>query len=76
MNTVPQVATAQLSDTDLDQVSGGLGITAGAALVAGDGAFAAGLHAESGPFALTGGLGVSAPFGDTSAQGQAHTTMV
>ncbi|MFD5965521.1 hypothetical protein ACFW5W_28060 [Streptomyces sp. NPDC058783] len=76
MNTVPQVATAELSDTDLDQVSGGIGLTASAALVAGDGALAAGLHAESGPFALTGGLGVSAPFGGASAQGEAHTTMV
>ncbi|MFE5255884.1 hypothetical protein [Streptomyces coelicoflavus] len=74
MNTVPQVATAQLSDADLDQMSGGLGLTAGAALVAGDGAFAAGLHAESGPFALTGGLGLSAPFGGAAAN--AHTTSV
>ncbi|QUW90945.1 hypothetical protein [Streptomyces sp. V17-9] len=74
MNTVPQVETAQLSDTDLDQVSGGIGLTAGAALVAGDGALAAGLHAESGPFALTGGLGVSAPFGGAAAH--AHTTSV
>ncbi len=76
MNTVPQVATAQLSDTDLDQVSGGIGLTASAALVAGDSALAAGLHAESGPFAATGGLGVSAPFGGASAQGEAHTTML
>ncbi|NEB12888.1 hypothetical protein G3I32_29290 [Streptomyces coelicoflavus] len=70
MNTVPQVATTQLSDTDLDQVSGGIGLTASTALVAGDGALAAGLHAESGPFALTGGLGVSAPFGGAAANAQ------
>lgn len=75
MNTVPQVETAQLSDTDLDQVSGGIGLTASAALVAGDGALAAGLHAESGPFALNGGLGVSAPFGG-SAAAHAQTTSV
>ncbi|XKK59621.1 hypothetical protein HFP71_26910 [Streptomyces sp. ARC32] len=74
MNTVPQVATAQLSDADLDQVSGGIGLTASAALVAGDGALAAGLHTESGPFALTGGLGISAPFGGAAAN--AHTTSV
>ncbi|AXL88300.1 hypothetical protein C4J65_08095 [Streptomyces sp. CB09001] len=74
MNTVPQVETAEISDADLDRVSGGIGLTAGTALVAGDGAFAAGLHAESGPFALTGGLGVSAPFGGAAAH--AHTTSV
>ncbi|MFC8804560.1 hypothetical protein ACFWIK_30340 [Streptomyces anthocyanicus] len=76
MNTVPQVETAEISDAALDRVSGGIGLTASAALVAGDGAFGAGLHAESGPFALTGGLGVSAPFGGASAQSQAHTTSV
>ncbi|MCM1941449.1 hypothetical protein NC239_24915 [Streptomyces sp. G3] len=74
MNTVPQVETAEISDADLDRVSGGIGLTASAALVAGDGALAAGLHAESGPFALTGGLGVSAPFGGAAAH--AHTTSV
>ncbi|MFD8348212.1 hypothetical protein ACFV1X_04545 [Streptomyces coelicoflavus] len=74
MNTVPQVDTAEISDAGLDQVSGGIGLTASAALVAGDGALAAGLHAESGPFALTGGLGVSAPFGGAAAN--AHTTSV
>ncbi|MCW1093653.1 hypothetical protein OJ963_06505 [Streptomyces sp. RS2] len=75
MNTVPQVDTAEISDADLDRVSGGIGLTAGAAFVAGDGAFAAGLHAESGPFALTGGLGVSAPFGGGAAA-HAQTTSV
>ncbi|MDI6515891.1 hypothetical protein ACFWQ6_29310 [Streptomyces coelicoflavus] len=74
MNTVPQVDTAEISDAGLDQVSGGIGLTASAALVAGDGALAAGLHAESGPFALTGGLGLSAPFGGAAAN--AHTTSV
>ncbi|KPC72143.1 hypothetical protein ADL35_32245 [Streptomyces sp. NRRL WC-3753] len=74
MNTVPQVETAEISDADLDQVSGGIGLTASTALVAGDGAYAAGLHAESGAFSLTGGLGLSAPFGGAAAN--AHTTSV
>ncbi|MFJ6687918.1 hypothetical protein [Streptomyces sp. NPDC091294] len=72
MKTVPQVETAEISDADLDQVSGG---TASTALFAGDGALGAGLHAESGPFAFTGGIGASAPFGGAAAQGQVHTTM-
>ncbi|CAL9433658.1 MULTISPECIES: hypothetical protein [unclassified Streptomyces] len=76
MKTVPQVETAEISDADLDQVSGGIGLTASTALFAGDGALGAGLHAESGPFAFTGGIGASAPFGGAAAQGQVHTTMV
>ncbi|MEU1044376.1 hypothetical protein ABZ400_04365 [Streptomyces sp. NPDC005897] len=74
MNTVPQVETAEISDADLDQVSGGIGLTASTALFAGDGALGAGLHAEAGPFAVTTGLGASAPFG--SAATHAHTTSV
>ncbi|WP_432162053.1 hypothetical protein [Streptomyces tendae] len=53
-------------------MSGGLGLTASTALVAGDGALGAGLYAESGPFSLTGGVGDSAPFGGTAAH--THTT--
>ncbi|MFD4261961.1 hypothetical protein ACFWR9_31150 [Streptomyces sp. NPDC058534] len=68
MNLVPQVETAEISDTDLDQVSGG-NVAIGAALIAGDGQFGAGLHAESGHLALTTGLGASAIHGD------AHTTV-
>ncbi|MFF0586877.1 hypothetical protein ACFYWD_12990 [Streptomyces sp. NPDC003781] len=74
MKTVPQVETAEISDADLDQVSGGIGLTASTALFAGDGALGAGLHTESGPFAFTGGIGASAPFGGAAAQ--AHTTSV
>ncbi|MEU3658811.1 hypothetical protein AB0E77_03470 [Streptomyces sp. NPDC032940] len=76
MKTVPQVTTSELSDAALDQVSGGIGLTASTALIASDAGFAAGLHAEAGPVALTTGLGVSAPFGCAAAEGQAHTTMV
>ncbi|OMI89513.1 hypothetical protein BSZ07_11400 [Streptomyces sp. M1013] len=74
MNTVPQVETAEISDAGLDQVSGGIGLTASTALFAGDGALGAGLHAESGPLAVTTGLGASAPFGGAAAH--AHTTSV
>ncbi|MFJ8809770.1 hypothetical protein [Streptomyces sp. NPDC102490] len=75
MNTVPQVETAEISDAHLDRVSGGIGLTASTALFAGDSALGAGLHAESGPFAVTAGLGASASFGGATAQGHAHTTM-
>ncbi|MFJ6072802.1 hypothetical protein ACIQFU_18450 [Streptomyces sp. NPDC093065] len=74
MSTVPQVETAEISDADLDQMSGGIGLTASAALIAGDGALGAGLHAESGPFSLTTGLGASVPFGGSATH--AHTTSV
>ncbi|MFC8067775.1 hypothetical protein [Streptomyces sp. NPDC057293] len=68
MNLVPQAETAELSDTDLDQVSGG-NIAIGAALIAADGQLGAGLHAESGCIGLTTGVGASAIHGD------AHTTV-
>ena len=68
MNSVPQAETAELSDTDLEQVSGG-SVAIGAALIASDGRFGAGLHAEAGHLALTTGLGASAIHGD------AHTTV-
>ncbi|RSN54131.1 hypothetical protein DMH12_16875 [Streptomyces sp. WAC 04229] len=68
MNFVPQAETAELSDADLDQVSGG-NIAIGAALIAGDGQFGAGLHAETGHLAVTTGLGASA------IHGNAHTTV-
>ncbi|ANB06090.1 hypothetical protein SAM40697_2130 [Streptomyces ambofaciens] len=74
MNLVPQVETADISDADLDQVSGGL--TVSTALVTGGGAVGAGLYAEAGPFAVSAGLGAAAPLADTAAQGHAHTTMV
>ncbi|MEW2446641.1 hypothetical protein OIE75_10565 [Streptomyces sp. NBC_01723] len=68
MNLVPQVETAEISDASLDQVSGG-NIAIGAALIAADGQFGAGLHAESGCIGLTTGVGASAIHGD------AHTTV-
>ncbi|MFJ8715077.1 hypothetical protein ACIRD9_18120 [Streptomyces violaceus] len=55
MNLAPQVETAELSDTDLDTVSGG---QAGGS-PAGVGA-AAGLYAEVGPLSVAAGLGAGA----------------
>ncbi|MGZ3098808.1 hypothetical protein [Streptomyces sp. H62] len=77
MNFVPQVETAEISDADLDQVSGGnIGVDAGAAVIAVGGALGGGLYTEAGPLSVSAGLGASATPGDTSAQGHAHTTMV
>ncbi|WP_217252558.1 hypothetical protein [Streptomyces sp. AC602_WCS936] len=76
MNLVPQVETAEISDADLDQVSGGtIGVDAGVAVITAGGALGAGFHAEVGPLSVTAGLGASAAFGGASAQGHAHTTM-
>ncbi|MGY3203365.1 hypothetical protein [Streptomyces sp. TE5632] len=53
MNLVPQVATAEISDADLDSVSGGqagVGSAANPAL---------GVHAEVGNIGVTAGLGAS-----------------
>ena len=77
MNLVPQVETAEISDADLDQVSGGnIGVDAGAAVITAGGSVGAGLYAEAGPFALGAGLGGSASLGGATAQGHAHTTML
>ncbi|AQS69900.1 hypothetical protein [Streptomyces pactum] len=77
MNLVPQVETAEISDADLDQVSGGnIGVDAGTAVVTAGSAVGGGLHTEAGPLSVTAGLGASATLGGTAAQGHAHTTMV
>ncbi|MET7272167.1 hypothetical protein ABZS59_13470 [Streptomyces flaveolus] len=71
MNLVPQVETAELSDTDLDQVSGGhVGLDAGAAVFTAGGGVAAGLYAEAGSVSACAGLGVT--LGGGAAHGQAH----
>ncbi|GGP97952.1 hypothetical protein ACFFKE_03145 [Streptomyces mutabilis] len=76
MNFVPQVETAEISDADLDQVSGGnIGVDAGAAVMTAGGNFGAGLYAEVGPLSVGTGLGAEAALGGATAQGQAHTTM-
>jgi hypothetical protein len=77
MNFVPQVETAEISDADLDQVSGGnFGVDAGAAVITAGGSFGAGLYAEVGPLSVSTGLGAEAALGGAAAQGQARTTMV
>ncbi|MFI8193007.1 hypothetical protein ACIF8T_30265 [Streptomyces sp. NPDC085946] len=55
MNLAPQVETAEISDAELDGVSGGqAGVHAAAAAGA-----AAGLHVEAGPLCLTAGAGAA-----------------
>ncbi|WP_149551827.1 hypothetical protein [Streptomyces marokkonensis] len=80
MNLVPQVDTAELSDADLDQVSGGLAggvdVAAGLAVTASAGAAGAGLHVEAGPLSVCAGLGASVTPGAAAVNGHAHTTMV
>ncbi|GAA3496089.1 hypothetical protein GCM10019016_031900 [Streptomyces prasinosporus] len=77
MNFVPQVETAEISDADLDNVSGGqagaLGLDAAVAVTASGGA---GLYAEVGPVGFSAGLGGSLTFDGVSASGDARTTMV
>ncbi|MFG3151095.1 hypothetical protein ACGF7W_03505 [Streptomyces sp. NPDC048219] len=58
MNLVPQVDTAALSDTDLDQVSGGLAVST--AVITSGASVGAGLYAEAGPLSVCAGLGASA----------------
>ncbi|MEV5233984.1 hypothetical protein [Streptomyces sp. R02] len=75
MNLVPRVETAELSDADLDHVSGGqsvsAGLDAGAAVVLGHGSVGVGVYAEAGPLSVSAGLG-----GSVSHAGAVHTTMV
>ncbi|GAA2560449.1 MULTISPECIES: hypothetical protein [Streptomyces] len=76
MNLVPQVETAEISDADLDNVSGGqagtVGLDASVAVTATGGV---GLYAEAGPVGVSAGLGGSVTFDGVSADGQARTTM-
>jgi hypothetical protein len=75
MNLVPQVETAEISDADLDQVSGGhagiVGVDAGVAVTTAGGATGVGLYAEVGPVTVCAGVGASVTPG-----AHAHTTMV
>jgi hypothetical protein len=50
MNTAPRIETAEISDTELDAVAGGLGVQAdaGVGVMAGVGVGAAGVLAEVG----------------------------
>ncbi|MFI1421017.1 hypothetical protein ACH4VX_24180 [Streptomyces sp. NPDC020731] len=75
MNFVPQVETAEISDADLDSVSGGqsvsAGIDAGVAVVLDHGSVGVGVYAEAGPLCVSAGLG-----GSVGHAGAARTTML
>ncbi|MEV5088031.1 hypothetical protein ACWEQ5_27325 [Streptomyces griseoincarnatus] len=75
MNLAPRVETAELSDADLDGVSGGqsvsAGFDAGAAVVLGHGSVGVGVYAEAGPLSVSAGLGGSVSHADA-----VGTTMV
>ncbi|MFF6811653.1 hypothetical protein ACFZAG_17420 [Streptomyces sp. NPDC012403] len=75
MNFVPQVETAEISDADLGNVSGGqsvsAGIDAGVAVVADHGSVGVGVYAEAGPLSVSAGLG-----GSVAHEGAVRTTML
>ncbi|PWI11219.1 hypothetical protein DIZ27_07465 [Streptomyces sp. NWU339] len=77
MNLVPQVATAEISDADLDSVSGGqagVGPAANPGLGVHAGAGGLGVHAEAGNIGVTAGLGASvSPEGLSAVGGLAVT---
>ncbi|CAL9543928.1 hypothetical protein SUDANB176_04301 [Streptomyces sp. enrichment culture] len=76
MNLVPQVETAEISDADLDNVSGGqAGTVSLDASVAVTTAGGVGLYTEAGPVGVSAGLGGSVTLDGVSADGQARTTM-
>lgn len=79
MTFAPQVETAELSDTDLDGISGGhsvsagvdAGADAGVAVVLDHGSVGVGVYAEAGPLSVSAGLGAS-----TGSSGAARTMML
>ncbi|MBL3665261.1 hypothetical protein JL475_04425 [Streptomyces sp. M2CJ-2] len=77
MNLVPQVATAEISDAELDSVSGGqagVGSAADAGIGVHAGAGALGAHAEVGNIGVTAGLGASVSPEGLSAAGALAVT--
>ncbi|NJP49155.1 hypothetical protein HCJ93_03460 [Streptomyces sp. SBST2-5] len=76
MNLAPQVETAELTDADLESVSGGQA-GAGTGLAVGVHAEpgALGVHVEAGPLALTAGAGVTASLQGVSADGHLSATL-
>ncbi|MEV8594975.1 hypothetical protein [Streptomyces sp. NPDC052012] len=75
MNLVPQVETAEISDADLELVSGGQ--TAGASLNLGIHAEpgALGVHVEAGNLGLTAGVGAAVSPQGVSADGHLSATL-
>lgn len=76
MNHVPQVATAEISDAELDLVSGG---QAGADANFGLGIHAApgalGVHVEAGGIGVTAGVGASVSAQGVSVDGHLNATL-
>lgn len=76
MHLAPRVETTELSDADLDLVSGGqAGGCAGLDLGVHAEAGALGVHVESGNLALTAGAGVSLSAQGVSADGHLHASL-
>lgn len=74
MNLVPQVETAEISDADLDNVSGGLAVSAGVdAGVAVTATAGVGVYAEAGPLGICAGAGASVTPAGVAADAHAHT---
>ncbi|MFC8389361.1 MULTISPECIES: hypothetical protein [unclassified Streptomyces] len=75
MTFAPQVETAEISDAELDDVSGGQAVSAsldaGVAVVADHDSFGVGVYAEAGPFSVSAGLG-----GSVAHEGAVRTTML
>ncbi|MFF7859257.1 hypothetical protein [Streptomyces sp. NPDC007904] len=75
MNFASQIETAEISEADLDKVSGGqavsAGIDAGVAVVAGHGSVGVGVYAEAGPLCVSAGIG-----GSVDHAGDVRTTML
>ncbi|GGX36600.1 hypothetical protein GCM10010297_67340 [Streptomyces malachitofuscus] len=76
MNLVPQVATAEISDAELDHVSGGqAGVGANLGLGVHAEAGALGVHIEAGNIGITAGVGASVSAQGVSVDGHLHTTL-
>lgn len=74
MNLVPQVETAEISDADLELVSGGqAGVTAGLGIHAEPGAL--GVHIEAGNLGLTAGVGAAVSPQGVSVDGHLSATL-
>ncbi|GAA1433595.1 hypothetical protein GCM10009601_56460 [Streptomyces thermospinosisporus] len=76
MNLAPQVETAELTDADLESVSGGqAGVSAGLAVGVHAEPGALGAHIEAGPLGITAGGGVTASLQGVSADGHLSATL-
>ncbi|GHH89554.1 hypothetical protein [Streptomyces capillispiralis] len=80
MNFASQVETAEISDADLDAVSGGQSVSAGldaaVAVTTAGGSAGVGAYAEVGPLSVCAGVGGSVTPGGIAGDGHVHTTSV